>query len=99
MQAQVVIKQLQQHMSINRAQMRLQVFVPAAKGKAVKEKMQPLVHTWEDEEWNPDYQATILIDPGSFRPIDELLREQTRGQATFEVLSLAVVEDNDEQLN
>lgn len=85
-------------MSISRAQMRLQVAIPASKGKAVKEKMQPLVHTWENEEWDPDFEATILIDPGSFRPIDELLKEQTRGQATFEVLSLAVVEDTDEQL-
>lgn len=94
----MVIKQLQKHMSISRAQMRLQLSIPSAKGKQIKEKLEPLVHTWEDEEWDPDFQATILIDPGSFRPIDELLREQTRGQATFEVLSLAVVEDNDEQL-
>lgn len=78
--------------------MRLQIIVPSSKGKQIKEKLHPLVHTWEDEEWDPDYQATILVDPGSFRPIDELLREETRGQATFEVLSLAVVEDNDEQL-
>lgn len=85
-------------MSISRAQMRLQVTIPASKGKAVKEKMQSLVHTWENEEWDPDFEATILIDPGSFRPIDELLKEQTRGQATFEVLSLAVVDDTDEQL-
>lgn len=97
-QAQLVIRQLQPHMSISRAQMRLSVFVPAAKGKLVKEKLKPLVHTWEHEEWLPDFQATVLVDPGSFRPIDELLRQETRGQASFEVLSLAVVEDNDQQL-
>lgn len=99
MQAQIVIKQLQEHMSISRAQMRLQISVPASKGKAVKENLRPLVQTWEEEDWVPDLETTVLIDPGSFRPIDELLREQTRGQATFEVLSLAVVEDNDEQLS
>lgn len=86
-------------MSISRAQMRLQVTIPSSKAKAIKEKLEPLVQTWEEEEWNPDYEATILIDPGSYRPIDELLRSETRGQATFEVLSLAVIEDNDEQLS
>lgn len=78
--------------------MRLQISVPSAKGKAVRERLKDYVQQWEQEEWDPDFQATILIDPGSFRIIDETLREATRGQASFEVLSLAVVEDNDEQL-
>lgn len=98
-QAQVVIKQLQEHMSISRAQMRLQVTIPRSKAKLLKEKLDPLVHTWEEEEWDPEYEATVLIDPGSYRPIDELLRSETRGQATFEVLSLAVIEEADEQLS
>lgn len=97
-QAQMVIKQLQQHMDISRAQMRLQISIPSAKGKVVKEKLKTHVQLWEDEEWNPDFEATILIDPGSFRAIDDALREETRGQATVEVLNLAVIEDNDEQL-
>ena len=94
----MVIKQLQEHMDISRAQMRLQISVPSAKGKTVKEKLKNHVQTWEEEDWDPDFQATVLIDPGSFRVIDDVLRTETRGQATFEVLSLAVVEDNDEQL-
>lgn len=85
-------------MSISRAQMKLQLTIPS-NAKAVKEKLKPLVHTWEREEWVPDFEATILIDPGNFRPIDDLLREQTRGQASFEVLSLAVVEDTEEELS
>lgn len=85
-------------MSISRAQMRLQISVPSSKGKAVREKLREHVQQWEQEEWDPDFQATVLVDPGCFRIIDETLREATRGQATFEVLSLAVVEDNDEQL-
>lgn len=93
-----MIRQLQEHMDISRAQMRLQISVPSAKGKAVRERLKDYVQQWEQEEWDPDFQATILIDPGSFRIIDETLREATRGQASFEVLSLAVVEDNDEQL-
>lgn len=86
-------------MSISRAQMRLLLTVPNSKAKAIKEKLEPLVQIWEEEEWDPAYEATVLIDPGSYRPIDELLRSETRGQATCEVLSLAVIEDNDEQLS
>lgn len=94
----MVIKQLQEHMSISRAQMRLQISVPSSKGKVVKEKLKPLVQQWEEEEWNPDFEATVLVDPGNFRKIDELLRAETKGQGSFEVLNLAVVEENDEQL-
>lgn len=53
---------------------------------------------WEEEEWDPDFQATILVKPGSFRVIDEVLRQETRGQAMLEVLNVAVVEDDDEEL-
>lgn len=97
-QAQLVIKQLQQHMSISRAQMRLQLTVPVARAKSTKEKLASHVQAWEEESWDIDFEATVLVDPGSFRAIDEILREETRGQATFEVISLAVVEDGDEQL-
>lgn len=78
--------------------MRLQLSIPSSNGKAVKEKIKDHVQIWEEEEWNPDYEAKVLIDPGSFRVIEGVLREETRGQGTFDVLSLAVVEDADEQL-
>lgn len=85
-------------MSISRAQMRLHLSIPSAKGKQLKEKLKSHVQTWEGEEWTPDLEATVLVDPGSFRVIEDMIREETRGQGTFEVLSLAVIEDNDEQL-
>ena len=93
-----MIKQLQEHMDISRAQMRLQLWIPSTNGKSVKEKLKDYVQTWEEEEWSPDYEAKVLIDPGSFGAIEQLVREGTRGQGTFDVLSLAVIEDNDEQL-
>lgn len=86
-------------MSISRAQMRLQLHLPSTRAKAVKEKLKPHVSTWEQEEWDVDFVGTVLIDPGSFRVIDDVLRQETRGQGTFDVLSVAVVDDNDEQLS
>lgn len=78
--------------------MRVQINVPAAKGKSVKEKLSAHVHTWEAESWDSGFEATVLIDPGSFRTLDETLRAETKGQATFDVLSVAVFEEGDEQL-
>lgn len=39
-----------------------------------------------------------LVDPGCFREIDELIRCETKGRGTLEVLSLKDVEEGDEQL-
>lgn len=39
-----------------------------------------------------------LIDPGCFREIDELIRSETKGKGTLEVLSLKDVEEGDEKL-
>jgi ribosome maturation protein SDO1 len=85
-QAQAVIKQLGEHMSISRAQ-------------ATKEKLKDDVQKWEEEDWDGVFQATVLIDPGSFRAVDEILRNESRGRASFEVVSLAVVEEREEALN
>ena len=39
-----------------------------------------------------------LIDPGCYREIDEVVRRETRGQGTVEVLSLKDIEEGDELL-
>ncbi|KAJ6655813.1 hypothetical protein lerEdw1_004866 [Lerista edwardsae] len=39
-----------------------------------------------------------LVDPGCFREIDELIRCETKGRGTLEVLSLKDVEEGDERL-
>lgn len=97
-QAQAVIKQLEQHMNIRRAQMRLKLSVPTSVAKSVKSNLKEHIHTWEDEDWDGPYEATVLIAPGSFRAVDEVLRAESRGQASFEVISLAVIEESNELL-
>ena len=39
-----------------------------------------------------------LIDPGSFRQVDEVVRSETKGKGTVEVLSLKDVGEGDEIL-
>jgi hypothetical protein len=40
----------------------------------------------------------FLIDPGTFRAIDELLQSETKGKGRLETLSLKDVEEGDEAL-
>ena len=39
-----------------------------------------------------------LIDPGCYREIDEVVRRETKGQGSAEVLSLKDIEEGDEML-
>lgn len=97
-QAQGVIRQLEGHMNIRRAQMRLRLTVPANAAKSAKEKLKEHVQSWEEEDWDGGYECVVLIDPGSYRQVDDILRKESKGQATFEVVNLAVREEGEEQL-
>lgn len=50
-----VIRQLKEHMDIDRAQMRLQITIPNKTAKSLKEKLDHLVAKWEEENWQPKY--------------------------------------------
>ena len=95
-QAQTVIKLLAEHMSISRAQMRVRIDATTGKGKVLKEKLNVHVASWEEIEWDAGFEATVLIDPGNYRPIEEILRAETKGQGTLEVQDVAVVEGEEQ---
>ncbi|KAL2766148.1 ribosome maturation protein SBDS [Daubentonia madagascariensis] len=42
-------------------------------------------------------QQVCLIDPGCFREIDELIKKETKGKGSLEVLNLKDVEEGDEK--
>lgn len=97
-QALDVIKKLTSELDIARAQMRLRITIPKKSAKAAKEKLSPMIDKWEKEDWDADYEAMCLIDPGKFRAVDEVIRSQTKGQGGLEVVNLTVIEDSEEQL-
>ncbi|XP_048017328.1 ribosome maturation protein SBDS isoform X3 [Megalobrama amblycephala] len=97
-QALEVIKQLKESIQIQRAHMRLRFVLPAKDGKRLKEKLRPLIKTVENEDFDDQLEMVCLIDPGCFREIDELIRCETKGKGTLEVLSLKDVEEGDEKL-
>jgi len=80
-QALEVIKLLKGVIPIARAQMRLKLSMGNKEGKRVKEKLDKIIGTAENEEWTDEaFVVTCLIDPGNFRAIDDLIKKETKGQ-------------------
>ncbi|GAA6235754.1 ribosome maturation protein SBDS [Lates japonicus] len=97
-QALEVIRQLKETMEIQRAHMRLRLVLPAKEAKRLKEKLKPLLQVVESEDFDEALEMVCLVDPGCYREIDELIRCETKGRGSLEVLSLKDVEEGDEKL-
>ncbi|KDE04022.1 hypothetical protein MVLG_05523 [Microbotryum lychnidis-dioicae p1A1 Lamole] len=98
-QALDLIKVLQANktLPIARARMRVRVTMPAKEGKKIKDKVLALVAKVEDDEWNDEWELIALIDPGSFKLIDELLHSEVKAgkgcaSAKIEMISFSAVE-------
>ena len=89
-QALDVIKQLQEIIPIQRALMRIGLSLPASDAKRLKPLLTPFICEFEDEDWDTMYTCEASIEPGSYREIEMLVRENTRGKGHLEVLSLAM---------
>lgn len=97
-QALDVIKQLLEKgtIPIARAQMRIRIVVSSKDGKKLKDRLMAMVASKEDEDLGENYEWTFLIDPGQFRPINELLESETKGKGQLEMLSLTETRQGDE---
>jgi len=94
-----VIKQLKEVMQIDRAQMRLKIVLPVKEARRLKEKITKLTAKVEGEDWSDKtLDLVCLIDPGCFREIEDLVRAETKGKGTMELLNLKDVKEGEEQL-
>ncbi|XP_068614811.1 ribosome maturation protein SBDS-like [Brachionichthys hirsutus] len=98
MQALDVIRQLKDTIEIQRAHMRLRLVLPGKDAKRVKEKLKPFLEIVENEDFDEMLEMVCLVDPGYFRQIDELIRCETKGRGSLDVLSLKDVEEGDMKL-
>lgn len=99
-QALEVIKQLKTVMNIERAQMRIRVMLPSKDARRLKDKITKLASSVEQENWSGgDLDIICLIDPGCFREMDELVRSETKGKGSMEVLSLKDVQEGEAMLD
>ncbi|KAK4057002.1 hypothetical protein OIO90_001902 [Microbotryomycetes sp. JL221] len=92
--------QAQKTLPIARAQMRVRISVPSKEGKRIKDKVLALVAKVEDDDWADEWELIGLIDPGSFKLIDELLQTEVKpgkntAPARIETLSFSVVEGDE----
>lgn len=99
-QALDVIKQFTEKevIQIQRAYMRLRLSIPGKEGKKLRGKIKKIAKKVEEDDFEEDLEMVVLIDPGCFREIEELLRHETKGKAQIEVLCLKDVEEGDELL-
>jgi len=99
-QALEVIKLLKTVMSIERAQMRIKVMLPSKDARKLKDKITKLASKTEEENWSGgNLDLICLIDPGCFREVDELIRSETKGKGSMEVLSLKEIQEGDAMLD
>ncbi|GAA5973454.1 hypothetical protein JCM11641_006469 [Rhodosporidiobolus odoratus] len=99
-QALDLIKLLQSKstLPIARAQMRVRITMPSKEGKKLKDKVIALVGKVEDDEWSEEWELVALIDPGSFRLLDELLQTEVKGQKKIETMSFSAVAGEEERI-
>lgn len=88
-QALHVIKLLKESIPIERAKMRLKVNFKGKEAKKIKEKLIKMESVEVESEDRMEDQITmvLLVDPGLFKDIDQLLKTETKGTAFLEVMS------------
>ncbi|XP_023324462.1 ribosome maturation protein SBDS [Eurytemora carolleeae] len=99
-QALEVIGKLKETLPIDRAQMRIKVETPVKLINKVKKMLRKLEVNTESEEVEGDdiVKLIILMDPGQYRNIEQLIKDETQGAGSIEVLSLKEVRDDEEKL-
>ena len=70
--------------------MRVRLTFPIPSSKSVRNGLKKLGVTSEKEEKTEDgeFSLVCLVDPGQFRPLDELLRDGTQGKGKVELIDL-----------
>ncbi|XP_055684120.1 ribosome maturation protein SBDS [Lutzomyia longipalpis] len=98
-QALEVITLLKESIPIERARMRIKIVVGGKEARKIREKVLQLAPTVEQEDWTSGTLSLIcLIDPGHFRAVDEIVKGETHGSGSLELLDLKEVTEGDEML-
>lgn len=63
--------------------------------KQVKANVVTHVASVVSEEWAGDLEMVCLVDPGSYRTIDEVVQSETRGQGAVNILETRAMDDSD----
>jgi len=84
----IKLLQTSSNLPIQRARMRVRVTVPTNDGKQLREQILEGAEQVEDEEMGQtEWKVVMLIDPGQFRVINELLQKESKGKGKLETLT------------
>ncbi|KDQ54940.1 hypothetical protein JAAARDRAFT_134882 [Jaapia argillacea MUCL 33604] len=73
---------------IQRARMRVRITMPTKDGKRLREKIIEGAEKIEDDEMGQEkWELIMLIDPGQFRVINELLQKECKGRGQIETMT------------
>jgi len=97
-QALEAIPLLKASLPIERAQMKVRVSLTGPQSKSIGEKLEKLGKLEEKEFSQGDLTLILLLDPGCYREVDELIRSETKGQGLLEVLALKEIQDGEEAI-
>ena len=98
-QAVEVIPKLREKLPISRAQMRFKIIVPIKESKKLSASLKKMNVTKESEEKSDsDLILTCLVDPGDYRGLDEMVKNDTQGKGQLELLNLKEMVDSEQQL-
>jgi|UniRef100_A0AC35FRT2 ribosome maturation protein SDO1 len=88
------IPKLQESIKLERAKMRIRVALPAKESKAYHQRVKALFESVEVENFEEGALDIVgLIDPGKFRVVEDLVRNELKNHGVLELLSLKVVNE------
>lgn len=98
-QALDVIPLLKENIPLERASMRIKILFCGKDVKKLKDKIVKMCITIEEDDWNQGTVTLVgLIDPGQYRIIDDLVRAETKGEGSMELLNLKEIVEVEEIL-
>ena len=100
-QALDTIGKLKTTLPLERAMMRMQIVCPIKASNKIRKylsKQAQNVKT-ETEEKDGDTMVTVLLaSPGLYRDIEQVVRDESQGAGTLEILNLIEVRDDEEKM-
>ena len=98
-QAIEIVPKLREQIPLSRAEMRFRIVAPIKESKKLMNSLKKINLTKEKEEKLDDnIVLTCLVDPGEYRGLDEIVKNETHGRGQLELLNLKEVEDSEQQL-
>ena len=100
-QALDTIGKLKANLPLERAMMRMQIVCPIKASNKIRKylsKQAQNVKTETEEKGGDTMAMVLLASPGLYRDIEQVVRDESQGAGTLEILNLIEVRDDEEKM-